>query len=147
MYVIMLLCFVVSVVVACGWSMGSLFVVFDAPTFILMFLLIVPMFIASGLSKEVPKILKLLGNSKATFERSEYRKMLEAISLLIKLNFCAGSFAAIIGFIGLLRGLSDISTLGPNIAIISISIFYMIFICLILFPAQAKIKIKLIESE
>lgn len=147
MYVIMLLCFIVSVVVACGWSMGSLLVVLDVPTFLLMFLLIVPMFIASGLSKEVPKILKLLGSSKATFERSEYRKMLEAISLLIKLNFCAGSFATIVGFIGLLHGLSDVSSLGPNVAVISISIFYMIFICLILFPAQAKIKTKLIDSE
>ncbi len=147
MYVIMVLCFIVSVIVVCGLSMGSLFVVFDAPTFILMFLLIVPMFIASGLSKEVPKILRLLGNSKVTFERSEYRKMLEAISLLIKLNFCAGSFATIVGFIGLLHDLTDIATLGPNIAIIVISIFYMIFLCLILFPAQARIKTKLIETE
>ncbi|MFA9466024.1 MAG: hypothetical protein ACERKN_17230 [Velocimicrobium sp.] len=147
MYFIMLLCFIISVVAACGFTMGTFFAIINAPTFIMMFLLIVPMFVASGLSKEVPKIFKLLGNSKLSYERSEYRKMLEAISLLIKLNFCAGAFTTIVGFISLLHSLTDIATLGPNVAVIAISIFYMIFLCLMLFPAQAKIKTKLIETE
>lgn len=118
---------------------------FDILSLLLMLLLIIPMFIASGMGKEFSKAMRFMWNSKAVYERDDYRKMLEAVTLLIKLNICAGLFTMITGFISIIMGTLELASLGPSLMSAFTSIFYTLFICLILYPIQAKIKSKLID--
>lgn len=145
MYFIILLIYAFIISMTCfSMGMGQMFNYVDLLSLIVMLLLIIPMFIASGMSKEFSKAIRFMFNSKIEYERDDYRKMLEAVNLLIKLNICAGLFTMTAGLISIL-GIANLATLGPSVMVAIISIFYMLIICLILYPIQSKIKSKLIE--
>lgn len=146
MYFIILLLYAVLVPIICSFqTTGQSLNYFDLVSIALMLLLTIPMFIASGMVKDFTKALRFMFNSKIEYERNDYRKMLEAVTLLIKLNICAGLFTMVAGFVTILGTLSDMASLGPRIMTTITAIFYSLFICLILFPIQSKIKSKLIE--
>lgn len=120
---------------------------FDTVTILMMFLLIIPMFLASGMGKQFKNIVLYMCKSKKNFERNDYRKMLEATNLLIKLSIFAGVFTSITGLLCMLQNLSDPAQIGPALTVVLLALIYSAFLLIILYPIQAKLKIELIDES
>ncbi|MFZ5353693.1 MAG: MotA/TolQ/ExbB proton channel family protein [Bacillota bacterium] len=96
------------------------------------------MLLASGLLPDFLRGLKLMGQKENTYTIIELKKTVEAVKLMIRLLIASGTLGALIGIVGILTKLADISMLGPNLAVALLTMFYSVLFILILLPVQAK---------
>lgn len=115
----------------------------DLPTFLLMLLFIVPAFIASGLQKDFIFIFKI-NKSKITI--SQLKRSLESIQLMQRLVLIGGFFSIFIALITCLGHLDNLSTLGPNMAVICLSGLYAVIFEFLLLPLKTFVQVTLIEE-
>lgn len=115
----------------------------DLPTFLLMLLFIVPAFIASGLQKYFIFIFKI-NKSKITI--SQLKRSLESIQLMQRLVLIGGFFSIFIALITCLGHLDNLSTLGPNMAVICLSGLYAVIFEFLLLPLKTFVQVTLIEE-
>ncbi len=65
---------------------------------------------------------------------------LQDLKFAIKSTVIASFFAAIIGFVNLLNNLSDLYSVGPSLAVLSICFFYGLLIVAPLFALRVRLK-------
>ncbi len=65
--------------------------------------------------------------------------------MLQKQVVCAGIMAMLLTFIIILRTLSDIHALGPNLAVAILTVFYATIIEMLLLPLHLEVKRRIID--
>jgi len=115
----------------------------DLPTFLLMLLFVVPAFVASGLQKDFVFIFKI---SKSKLAISQLKRSLESIQLMQRLVLTGGFFSVFVALITCLGHLDNLSTLGPNMAVICLSGLYTVILEFLLLPLKTFVQVTLIEE-
>lgn len=121
-----------------GW--GSLLNFTDIPSLFIIAFITVPMLIASGLFNDFKRSFKVMVNKHIKFTKLELQRSLEAINLTMKLIMYSGFLGSLIGLVTMLRNLDDPNAIGPNCAVMLLTVFYALFLSLIFMPIQAKLK-------
>lgn len=89
--------------------------------------------------------IKIALGFKKSYSILELKKAEETMNLIMKSQLVFGCTICIIGFIDLLYHMDSLATLGPALSVSFISIFYALFISLILTPFKAKMRLLLIS--
>ena len=85
--------------------------------------------------------LKILVNSKNARDIEMLEEAINAFSLLEKSSFWIGIAGLLIGAVALLNTLDQPSTIGPNVALSLLNVFYCaMFTIIILYPGNSLLK-------
>ncbi|MDF2511562.1 MAG: hypothetical protein K0S04_1428 [Herbinix sp.] len=146
MYVIAIIIFLVATVG--GISLCSPPIIFlDIPSLLIILLFTIPMLIAAGLGGDLSRAFKVMVRKDLPYTRVELQRALIAVEYTMRLLFYAGLIGSLIGFISMLRNISDLSTIGPNFAVMLLTLFYALLASFFFLPIRAKIKALLVVEE
>lgn len=149
MYLIALFLLILTLIVTAvfGQPLVSIYNILDLPSLFIILLITFPMLLASGLFPDLKRAFKVITYKKVSYTRLELQRALEAVRLTVKLIVFSGIFGSLIGFINILKFLSDAEYLGPNLSVMLISTLYSIFAGFIFMPISAKLKVMLFSME
>ncbi len=139
MYLIGIIIFLAFIVLLSSFSSGLMAFV-DFPSLIVILALSIPTLMASGLLPDFFKGFKLMGQKVNYYSKLDLERILEANNLAVKAFLLSGTIGLILGFVGVLRNLTNPSALGPSLAVALMTILYsLIFISLIL-PIKSRVR-------
>ncbi len=118
--------------------------VLDVSSLVCVLALSVPILFKNGLGKDFLRAFKLLRKSY-TCHLSELRRTLDVVEMMQKQLICAAAFSAVISIINVLTLLDTPETLGPNIAVAILTIFYAVILEMLLLPLQIEAKRRIIN--
>ncbi len=124
-------------------DMTQLNLFIDFPNLIIILLFVIPEFLSSGLQKDFLLIFKI---QKKPVTISQLRRCLESVLLMQRLILIGGLFSTFVALITCLTHLSNLSVLGPNIAVICLSGFYTVILEFLLLPFKTYVQLTLIEE-
>ncbi len=146
MYFLGLVVFIVFLICSTMLS-GSIASFIDLPSIVITLAFSIPMLMASGLLPDFVRGFKIMGQKFNTWSLFELKKTEIAIQLMIKLLLFSGLFGCVIGIVSILSNLSDISKLGPNLAVTILTFLYSVLFVFILLPVKAKVKAIIITFD
>ncbi|HNR03259.1 MAG TPA: MotA/TolQ/ExbB proton channel family protein [Bacillota bacterium] len=88
-----------------------------------------------------------MGNKVNLWSKIELNKTEIALSLAIKLLLFSGLLGSIIGMISILASLSNLSKIGPNLAVSFLTMLYSVLFVFILLPVQSKVKAMILSMD
>lgn len=142
---IQIITLVLAVLLMTGMSgdLGMMVYLYDLPTLLILLLLALPSLFANGLAGD---FIRLLRKSKGKKESlGDLKKSLLAVELLQKQFIYAGLMTIAFAVVVVLRQLSEIETIGPNLAVIVITVFYMGILELLLMPLKVTVQKRITE--
>lgn len=95
------------------------------------------MLMFTGKLKAFGSLLKLAVRKEE--DREKRQKAKEAADFAVKSVLLAGGINSVLYLVNLLRSINDLSTLGPNLAVISLGIFYSLLISALLLVLKERI--------
>jgi flagellar motor component MotA len=98
------------------------------------------MLMASGLLTDFIRGFKIMGQKINTWSLFDLKKTEIALKLMIKLLLLSGLLGSMIGTVAMISSFSDISKIGPNLAVASLTLLYSVLTVFILLPVQAKVR-------
>lgn len=116
----------------------------DPPTLICMLILTTPVLLKKGLGKDFVRAVRLL-NRKYTCSFSELRHALDVVEMVQKQILYAGVIVSFQGTFAMLRNLNDLSSLGPNLSVALLAIFYTAVFELLMLPLQIEAKRRIVD--
>lgn len=119
--------------------------VMDLMTLILLLILFIPLLVSSGLWKDFNNAFRLGIGKKKAESLLELKRAKEAIALSIKIIVAGTAFIMALSATQVLYMLDEPASLGPNIAVIILSLVYGMFIVLILLPLKSILSVKIQE--
>lgn len=136
--VVFILVFVFNVICTQGASGVERILNFvDLPSLILILLLVIPTLVISGMGRD---FLNAFSIGKKEYAMRNLKRSLEAVQLVQKLVVCSSGISSIIAIVTILSQLDDLSTIGPNLAVAILVIFYAVILELFLIPLKANVQ-------
>lgn len=131
-----------------GGTIGSLyhmaFALLDLPSLAIILMFTVPVLIRGGVWKDFKRAFLLLKKGY-TCHLSELRRTQDVLEMLQKQVVCAGIMAMLLTFIIILRTLSDLHALGPNMEVAILTVLYATIIEMLLLPLHLEVKRRIID--
>lgn len=119
-------------------------VLVDLPSLIIIQVFTVPVLIRNGVWKDFKRAFFLLKKGYAC-HLSELKRTQDVLEMLQRQVFCAGIVAMLLTFINIMRSLSDLASLGPNMAVAVMTVLYATVIEMLLLPLQLEVKRRIID--
>lgn len=119
-------------------------VLVDLPSLIIILVFTVPVLIRNGVWKDFKRAFFLLKKGYAC-HLSELKRTQDVLEMLQRQVFCAGIVAMLLTFINIMRSLSDLASLGPNMAVAVMTVLYANVIEMLLLPLQLEVKRRIID--
>ena len=94
---------------------------------------------ASGRLRPFLKGLVLSFHNKGASVQ-ELQESAQALTLAMRATLLAGCFGSIVGAITILSDISDLGKLGPSMAVMLLTLFYSVVLCLILLPMRSRLQ-------
>ncbi len=123
---------------------GILLCLLDMPTIITILMLSLPILLWNGMWKDLVRGFKLL-RKEYSCSLSELKRTQDVVELLQKQIICAGVILIAFMMVVVLRILQEPATLGPNVAVILLTAFYVAIFEMLLLPMQVEIKRRIID--
>lgn len=117
---------------------------FDFPSLIIILALTVPVLFMGGMWKDFLRAWKLLKRDY-TCHLSEIRRSLDVVEMMQKQLVYAGIISMLLSFIHILGILSDLASLGPNVAVAVLTMLYAVIFEMLLLPLQMEAKRRIID--
>lgn len=128
-----------------GLGVGNVFLrMMDLPTLITLVLLSFPILLRNGMWKDFVRGFKLL-KKDYTCSLADLKRTQDVVGLLQKQIVCAGVILMTFMMIVVLGFLQAPETLGPNVAVILITGFYVAIFEMLLLPMQIEVKRRIID--
>ena len=145
MYFLSLLGVIITTALNSFFTNGSWDRMFDVMSLLILLLLVIPILISSGLSKVFSNAFRYSIGKKKPEKLLELKRAKEAVSLVIWTTVSASVFVTMAQLIQILYWISELSSLGPNLSVMIISIMYGMGFVLLLLPMQAILNVKIQE--
>lgn len=129
-----------------GGNLNAVIYLIDAPSLVLMLLIVMPMLLNAGLLKDLNNAFRLGTKRKVQANRPELIRAVEAVSFTIKALWTAGIFGTVLSFvIIILREWADASTelMLAHTAISMITLCYAVIFVILLLPLRSRLKVQL----
>lgn len=117
---------------------------FDPPSLIIILVFTVPVLVRGGVWKDFKRAFFLMKKGYAC-HLSELRRTQDVLEMLQRQVFCAGILAMLLTFISMMRSLSDLSAIGPSLAVAILTVLYATVIEMLLLPLQLEVKRRIID--
>lgn len=131
-----------------GETPGNLYhtvvALFNFPSLVIILVFTVPVLIRGGVWKDFKRAFFLLKNGYAC-HLSELRRTQDVLEMLQKQVVYAGIMAMLLSFITIMRQLSDLESLGPNLAVAILTVLYATIIEMMLLPLHLEVKRRIID--
>ncbi len=128
-----------------GITVGSVLLrLLDFPTLITLCMLSFPVLIRGGMWKDFVRGFKLLKKSYIC-SLADLKRTKDVVEMLQKQIVCAGVILMSFMLIIVLGFLSDPAALGPNIAVVLITGFYVAVFEMLLLPVHVEVKRRIID--
>lgn len=143
-----LLSFFVFMVLCIGFLMfgmgGSIVYFMDAPSLLLIALIVVPMLMSAGLLKDFNNAFRFGVKVKERVEKVELMRAVEAVTLAIKALWAAGIFGAVFQMILAISEHADnLELMWKYVSVCLIPFSYAAFFVLLLMPLKARLNVLL----
>lgn len=146
LYFISILAIILVTIIAGAPSVNMHFEYFwDTPSLLIILLICIPILVSAGLFKDFNNAFRIALNKKKDRSLIEIKRAIEAVNLAIRTLLCSGLFLFILSLFLILRGIDDLSMLGPHIAVAILICFYSLAMAIILLPIKSILEIKVIE--
>ena len=145
MYFLSLLGVIITTALISFFTNGRWDRMFDVMSLLILLLLVIPILISSGLSKDFSNAFRFSIGKKKPDKLLELKRAREAVNLVILTIIAASVFIAMVQMIQILYTLDNLSSLGPNIAVMLVSIMYGMCFVLLLLPIQSKLNVRIQE--
>lgn len=116
----------------------------DPPSLVIILALTVPVFFRGGIWKDFLRAWKLL-KKNYTCHLSEIRRSLDAVEMMQKQLFYAGIISMLLSLIHILGMLTELESLGPNLAVAILTMLYAVIFEMLLLPLQIEAKRRIID--
>lgn len=130
-------------------SLESIMVFVDMPSMLLLFMIVIPVFISSGLWKDFNNAFRLSIKERESAGKVELMRAVEAVSFMIKTLWVTGIFAVtfqlVITFLMYVRDVIKQENIVQYVAISLLPIVYALFFMIFLLPMQARLNVRLKE--
>ena len=126
-----------------GWA-PAFTALLDFPSLIIILVLIVPVLLRNGVWQDFKRAWKLLKKDYSC-HLSELRRTLDVVEMIQKQLIYAGIISMLMSIITVLRCLSDLASLGPNLAVAILTMFYAVIFEMLLLPLQLEVKRRIID--
>lgn len=131
-------------IVICGFSAGWE-AMFDLATIIMLVLLVVPMLFASGLLKDFNNAFRFVIGKKKAESLIELKRAKEAVKFTSKVVVVGSAFLSFLQSIIILYTVDELSELGPNFAVMILTVVYGLTVRLLLLPMESILNVKIQE--
>lgn len=116
----------------------------DMPSLIIILIFTVPVLFRGGVWKDFKRAWRLLRKDYSC-HLSEIRRSLDVVEMLQKQVLYAGVISLLLTLILILGMLSDLASLGPNLAVAILTMLYAMIIEMLLLPLQLEAKRRIID--
>lgn len=116
----------------------------DIPSVIILMIFTVPVLFKGGMWRDFKRAWQLL-NKSYSCRLSELRRTLDVVEMMQKQILYAGSVCLLMTMIAVLHMLSDLASLGPNLAVAILTMLYALFFEMLLLPLQFEVKRRIID--
>lgn len=116
----------------------------DMPSLIIILIFTVPVLFRGGVWKDFKRAWRLL-RKDYNCHLSEIRRSLDVVEMLQKQVLYAGVISLLLTLILILGMLSDLASLGPNLAVAILTMLYAMIIEMLLLPLQLEAKRRIID--
>lgn len=107
-------------------------------------LLSLPILVKNGLFKDFIRVFKMQ-SKKYSCSLSDMRRSLDVVELMQKQVLYAGGITTIVPIIYVLCSIDNMASLGPNMAVALMTVFYTAILELFLLPLQIELKRRIID--
>ena len=111
----------------------------DFPTILIMLIFIVPVLMRGGVWRDFKRAFKLL-KKDFTCHLSELRRTKDVLEMIQKQIWYAGILTMMVSVMYVMVNISDPSLLGPNIAVVVLTMFYAVILEMLLLPMVLEVK-------
>ena len=116
----------------------------DFPTILIMLIFIVPVLMRGGVWRDFKRAFKLL-KKDFTCHLSELRRTKDVLEMIQKRIWYAGILTMMVSVMYVMVNISDPSLLGPNIAVVVLTMFYAVILEMLLLPMVLEVKGRIIN--
>lgn len=127
-----------------GINMRGIVFLLDFPSLIIILALTVPVLLRGGIWKDFVRAWKLL-HKNYTCHLSEIRRSLDVVEMLQKQMIYAGIISMLLSLIHILGALSDLASLGPNLAVAILTMLYAVIFEMLLLPLQMEARRRIMD--
>ena len=131
-------------ILVCGFS-GGWQAMFDLAAIIMLVLLVVPMLFASGLLKDFNNAFRFVIGKKKAESLIELKRAKEAVKFTSKVVVAGAAFLSFLQGIIVLYTVDELSALGPNFAVLLLTVVYGMTVRLLLLPMESILNVKIQE--
>lgn len=125
-------------------SLWQLLFLIDMPSLIIILIFTVPVLFRGGVWKDFKRAWQLL-RKDYNCHLSEIRRSLDVVEMLQKQVLYAGVLSLLLTLILILGMLSDLASLGPNLAVAVLTMLYAMIFEMLLLPLQLEAKRRIID--
>lgn len=127
-----------------GFEMNRLWFLIDFPSLIIVLVFTVPVLLRGGMWQDFKRAWRLL-KKDYTCHLSDLRRTLDVVEMMQKQVLYGGVVSVLMSLITVLGNLSDLASLGPNLAVAILSMLYALLIEMLLLPLQLEVKRRIID--
>lgn len=116
----------------------------DFPTLLVMIIFVVPVLMRGGVWRDFKRAFKLL-KKDYTCRLSELRRTKDVLEMIQKQVWYAGILTMMVSVMYVMANISDPAMLGPNIAVVVLTLFYAVIFEMLLLPLVLEVKGRIIN--
>lgn len=116
----------------------------DIPSLVIVLVFTVPVLFKSGVWKDFKRAWRLLRKNYIC-HLSELRRTLDVVEMMQKQVIYAGVICMLLSLITMLCNLSDLASVGPNMAVTILTMLYALVLEMLLLPLQLEVKRRIID--
>lgn len=116
----------------------------DFPTMLIMLIFVVPVLVRGSVWKDFKRAFKLL-KKDFNCHLSELRRTKDVLEMMQKQIWYAGILTMMVSVMYVMVNISDSSLLGPNIAVVVLTMFYATILEMLLLPLLLEVKRRIIN--
>jgi len=135
----------IATVALTGGGFGSIILILDVPSLLLLLILTIPVLLSSGLLKDFNNSFRMVMGNKKITSIVEIKRSIEAVTLVKNILIYGAVFISIFSTIMILKQLDNPESLGPNLAVILITLLYALAVNIVLLPLKSRLQIMLME--
>lgn len=129
--------FSVNLLITTGSIFRRLGYFIDTPSILVIVLIVAPALVVSGMGKDFGRAFTV---GKKEYSLQQLKRSAEAVQMVQRLVVCGAGIAVVMSLVVIMAMLDTIETIGPNLAVAVLAVFYAFIIEFLLVPLKANVQ-------
>lgn len=129
--------FSVNLLITAGGIISKLRYFIDTPSILVIVLIVAPALVVSGMGKDFGRAFTV---GKKEYSLHQLKRSAEAVQMVQRLVVCGAGITVVMSLVVIMCMLDTIETIGPNLAVAVLAVFYAFIIEFLLAPLKANVQ-------